>query len=114
MPWARLDDTLHGHPKIRKAWRCRPALGLHLLALSHCSSYETDGRVSREFVEDQLPDSGERVPVVDALVGAGLWKEHKDGWEIHDFLKYNPSKADAEARREADRKRKQEGRQGES
>lgn len=106
MPWARLDDTLHGHPKIRRAWRCRPALGLHLLALSYASSYETDGRIDTEFVEDQLPDPGERSTVVAALVDAGLWKERSNGWTIHDFLKYNPSRADAEARREADRKRK--------
>ena len=109
MPWARLDDTLHGHPKVRKAWRCRPALGLHLLALSHAASYETDGRISEEFVEDQLPDPGERGPVVDALVDAGLWRRKGHGWEIYNYLKYNPSKADTEARREADRKRKAGG-----
>lgn len=109
MPWARLDDTLHGHPKIRKAWRCRPALGLHLLALSYASSYETDGAIDEEFVEDYLPDAGERTAVVDALVQSGLWERKSHGWAIYNYLKYNPSRDDIRARREADRERKRGG-----
>lgn len=111
MPWARLDDTFHAHPKVRKAWRCRPALGLHMLALSHCMQYGTEGKVAEEFVEDQLPDAGERASAVDALVRAGLWSENGHGWEIHDFLRYNPSNSDIEARRASDRDRKREERE---
>lgn len=110
MPWARLDDTLHGHPKARRAWRCRPALGLYLLSLSYTSAYATEGRVPEDFVEDQLPDPGERSTVVAALVDAGLWEVKSPGWLIHDFLDYNPSNSDVAARRKADRERKREER----
>ncbi len=111
MPWARLDDEFFSHPKVRKAWRCRPAVGLHALAMSFCMRHGTEGKVPVEFVEDQLPDSGERAAVVDALVGAGLWESSGDGWAIHDFLEFNPSNADIEARREADRQRAAQRRQ---
>ena len=110
MPWARVDDGLFSHPKARKAWRCRPALGLHLLALSYCMKHGTEGRLSTEFVEDQLPSPRERRTVVAALVDCGLWSENGDGWIVHDFLDYNPSNADIEARRASDRERKRGGR----
>lgn len=113
MPWARLDDNFHGHPKARRAWRCRPALGLHMLALSYSMAYGTEGKISEEFVEDQLPDPGERSNVTVALVDCGLWRKNSHGWEINDFLVYNPSNADIEARRTADRERKREAKQGE-
>ena len=32
MPWAKIDDKLHGHPKAAEAGL--EALGLHLLAMS--------------------------------------------------------------------------------
>lgn len=106
MPWARLDDKFFTHPKVRKAWRHKPAIGLHALALSYCMCHGTEGHVSTEFVDDQIPDPGERDAAVAALVDAGLWKVNGDGWIVHDFLHYNPSNADVAARRESDRKRK--------
>lgn len=106
MPWARVDDKLHSHPKVRRAWRCRPALGIHLLALSFCMDQGTKGHLTPEWVEDQLPKPAERQRTVDALVEAGLWREIDDGWEVHDFLDWNPSPEDIEARRAADRERK--------
>ena len=106
MPWARVDDGFFAHPKVRRAWRCRPALGLHLLALSYAMKYGTEGNVPAEFVEDQLPNARERRTTVEALVAAGLWHVTEAGWSIHDFLAYNPSNADVAARRAADRERK--------
>lgn len=114
MPWARLDDNFSSHPKVRKAWRCRPALGLHAMAMSYSMCHGLEGKVPSTFVEDQLPNDRERSTVVAALVEAGIWEPNGDGWYIHDFLDYNPSNADIEARREADRERKRKGRNGES
>jgi hypothetical protein len=111
MPWARIDDNFFSHPKARKAWREPRALGLHMLALSYCMAHGgKDGVIDQEFVEDQIPDDGERSNVTAALVRAGLWRDSDHGWEIHDFLEYNPSKADNEARRKAERDRKRDAR----
>ena len=106
MTWARLDDSFYSHPKIRKAWRMRASIGLHVLAISYCADHSLDGKLPAEFAEDQLPDPDERDAAVTALIDAGLWKRNGQGFEVHDFLAYNPSRADLTAQREADRQRK--------
>ena len=111
MTWVRIDDQLHSHPKIRHAWRLEPAaLGLHLLALSYASCHLTDGTVSEDFVNDQLPVRARRAKAVEALEGAGLWERNGTGWTIHDYLDYNESRARTLARRQADAARKRGGR----
>lgn len=111
MSWARVDDELFHNPKIRRAWRCRPALGLHLMALSYCMKHGTEGLVHLEFVEDQLPDPGERSDVTETLVGCGLWEQDAPDWRIHDFLRFNPTNQQQAERREAERLRKQRERE---
>lgn len=111
MPWARVDDSFHGHPKVRKAWRTRPALGLWVMSLSHSMAYGTEGQIDEEYVEDQLPDAGERTASVDALERTGLWTRTDHGWAFHDFFDCNPSNADIEERRENDKQRKREERE---
>lgn len=106
MTWARLDDSFYTHPKIRKAWRCRASIGLHVFAIAHAADHSLDGHVATEFVEDQLPDEVEREEAVKALLDAGLWERNGNGFIVHDFLAYNPSRADLTARREADKERK--------
>lgn len=116
MTWVRIDDQLHGHPKIRKAWRGAPrALGLHLLALSYAGAYLTDGHVPEEFVEEKLPGSSERTKTVQTLVDAELWLPPETGeWTIHDYLDRNPSRAEVLARRATDSARKRNGSRAES
>lgn len=103
MSWARVDDGLHAHPKIRRAWKCRPALGLHLMALSYCGRWGGElGLVPDEFVEEKLPNARERRQVTEALVDAGLWDAAEGGWLIHDWPEYNhAAQAGAEKARKA-------------
>lgn len=110
MTWAKIDDQFHSHPKIRRAWKCRPALGLHVLALSYCADQLTDGIVDLAFVEERLPAKRERNSVISALTSAGLWREHPDGFEINDYLDYNPSRDGVLARRADDVRRKADAR----
>jgi hypothetical protein len=93
MPWAKVDDKLHGHPKAARAGL--EALGLHLLAMSHCAAYETEGHVAGDFVVEKGGGSEKGVRLAGSLVGAGLWEVNGGGWKIHDWLKYNPSRAQA-------------------
>jgi hypothetical protein len=111
MTWTKLDDTFHGHPKIRRAWRNPIAFGLHVLALNHCSCHDLDGHVDPEFVEDQVPDQSDRVEAIKHLCDAGLWQPNGRGWLIHDFLEYHPSRSEVQTRRDKDAQRKREARQ---
>ena len=106
--WSKLDDQLHGHPKVQEAWRqCRPALGLHLLAMSYAGCYLTNGFVPEAFVEEKLSKATERRRAVAALVENDMWDlDPQGGFWIHDYLKYNESREKVLARREADSKRK--------
>lgn len=112
MTWAKLDDSFHSHPKVRAAWyQCPASLGLHVLAITYAADHETDGVVPGWFVAGAFAKARELQAAVAALLGAGMWREHDDGYEIHDFLQYHPSrKALAEKRQaEAERKRKERG-----
>lgn len=104
MPWAKLDDHFHDNPKVRKAWRaCGTSVGLHIMALTYSAAHLLDGHVGAEFVVDQIPAQRQRDAAVQALLDAGLWTVADVGWTIKDYLEYNPSRADVEAKREARR-----------
>lgn len=99
MPWFRVDDQIHSHPKARRAGLA--AMGLWALAGSHCMNYLTDGVVESWFVE-AWPDG----PALAArLVEVGLWRQHPQGWEFHDWDGYQPSREKLLAEREAGRVR---------
>ncbi|MCK9249991.1 MAG: hypothetical protein M0P31_13590 [Solirubrobacteraceae bacterium] len=113
MGWAKIDDQLHGDRKVRRLWHTEPAaLGLWTLALSHCANQETDGHIDDLWVLERVPDDEMRERLVTALVSVGLWDERdgSDGWWIHDYLDYNPSRAELVAKRRADAERKAAGR----
>ncbi len=117
MSWAKLDDQFHAHRKAMKAWRGHPrALGLHMLAMSYCAGHLTDGLVDDEFVEEKVPAKRERELTTAALVDADLWAREDGGWRIHDWLEFNPSRADTLDKRhkEADRKARGRAKQAQS
>jgi hypothetical protein len=93
-PWAKIDDRFHSHPKIRAALEHPYALGLHAVALSYCAAYTTDGVVHRQFIEGCISHPKRRSSAVSSLVAIGLWRVCPDGWEIHDWLEFNPSRAE--------------------
>ena len=111
MSWARLDDRFDDNRKVKRVWlTCPQALGLHVMALTYCTRHHTDGLVDREYVTEKAPAARQRDRMTAALVDAGLWDEHADGWTIHDFLEFNHSRQEIEDRRQADAERKARGR----
>jgi hypothetical protein len=93
MPWIKIDDRLHAHPKFVAAWAADPAsVGLELFALSHSAAYLTDGAVDEIFVRSLFRSAARRRRAIAALVDAGLWLPTGDGWVIHDYLDYNESR----------------------
>jgi len=97
MAWARVDDQFTDHIKVISL--SLGARGMWLSGLVYAARRSTDG-----FIPASLPrrESGEEdpQPYVDALIEAGLWRRVEGGYQIHDYLEYNPSKADADAKRE--------------
>jgi hypothetical protein len=105
--WVRIDDHLHAHPKFRAAWEQEPAsVGLELFALSHSAAYLTDGRIDGLFVRSWFRTPRRQHRAVGALVDAGLWVPNGSGWEIHDYLDYNPSREQVTRKRRSDVMRK--------
>ncbi|URC17962.1 hypothetical protein QEN62_gp40 [Streptomyces phage AxeJC] len=114
MTWFKVDDTAHMHPKLIKAGNA--GLGLWLRAGSYAAQHLTEGTVPG--VVAQLYGTA---PQARKLVAAGLWHEHghtcphpkcqqpaPGDYYIHDFLVYNPTRGQEEARKEAaaDRQRR--------
>lgn len=104
MPWFRVDDTLATHPKVFRAGNS--ALGLWVRAGSWAMQQLTDGYVPTPMVS-ALGGSGADA---DALVSAGLWSRSSAGFRFHDWADCQPSRAELDAKREADRTRKAEWR----
>lgn len=108
MTWFKVDDTLAWHQKVVIAGN--GAMGLWVRSGSWASQQLTDGFVPADIAK-ALGSPAE----IKKLVAAGLWHptEHDGtpGYQFHQFLERNPSRADVEAERAANRKRQQRGRE---
>lgn len=106
MTWVRFDDTFPIHRKVEGATDA--AYRLHTSAIFWCARNLTDGFVPSQDLE--LVSARVKSPRKYAaeLVSRGLWIERDGGWEINDYLKFQPSKEKVLADREdaAERQRK--------
>lgn len=111
MTWVRLDDQFADSPKLERAG---PVAGwLHVAALCYCARHLTDGVIPREKAARLIPSAGRHIK---ALVREGVW--HEPGhtcdrcppcpdrhYVLHDYLDFQPSRAQVEADRAAARTR---------
>lgn len=97
MTYARLDDFLDGHPKVRRVGF--EAFGVWCAAIVHSSKYLTDGRIDREWFEEKLPQPKRRQQILTALVENNMLEKNGVGYVIHDYLEHNPSRVEVEERR---------------
>ena len=102
MGWVKVDDHWPQHPKALAAGKDGRALILG--AWCWTASNQTDGVIPREAVGGiaGFADVGDIQATVDRLVAVGLWKPQLEGFEVHDWLTYNVSRADYERRRAAE------------
>lgn len=105
MPWVKIDDKFPDHWKVAKAG---PLAGwLFVCGLAYCNRMGTDGFIRAEVVR-RLADVDEPLELAARLVDAGLWEATEDGYRVHDYLDYQPSREHSEAvsqaRAEAGRK----------
>lgn len=103
--WLKLDDRFDEHPKLARCDDYDAALSVMVQLMLYCARNLTDGaipkRVEQRFDRD----------IIAALMephegGPGMLERGPDGLLlVHDYLDYNPSRADVESERE----RKREG-----
>lgn len=105
MSWVRLDDTRAINRKLMQAGF--EARGFDEAAICLVCLHETDGHLSRADAAMLAIGHGCKnwVKLAARLVEVGRWETNGDGWIIHDYLEYNPSRAEwhdlKERRREA-------------
>lgn len=107
MPWFRLDDSFHSHPKVLRAGN--EAVGLYVRCGTYAADHTTDGFVERSIV---LLYGTEALAA--RLVDAGLWHRTRGGWNIHDYLDYNPSREAVEKERKDKAERQKRWREKQS
>lgn len=119
MPWVRFDDQFPTHRKVEGL--SDGAFRLHVTAIFWCARNLTDGWVPQNDLSMAAPRTCNRPEkLVHQLVTRGVWHEPghdcpdcpaiSDGWVIHDYLEFQPSKADVEAERAANRERQRKWR----
>lgn len=104
MSWGRLDDSFDSHRKVRRAGN--EATGVHARAISYCAGALTDGHIDPEWVLERAGGKTQAVRVSEVLVLAGLWTPNSDGFVIHDWLDFNPSREQILSKRRVDAERK--------
>lgn len=109
MPWFKVDDTLHGHPKARRAGLA--AMGMWALAGSYSSQYMTEGFVPEWFVLAWPQGRKRAAELVDAAMWGETVKDGEPGWQFHDWHHFQPSRAEIEADRESNRERQKRWRE---
>jgi len=96
MPWSKIDDQFYDHPKIVAAGPL--GIALFVCGLSYCSRHLTDGFIATAQVR-RLIDIDNPEDVAEKLIAVGLWERRDGGYQVHDYLEYNPSRARVEATR---------------
>lgn len=107
MPWFKIDDKAHSHPKFMRAGNA--ALGLWLRCGSYSAQHLTEG-----IVPGAIAQMYGTAPQAAKLVKTGLWHQHGHGCErcpqpgpgdyaIHDFFEAgrNTTRAQYEANKNA-------------
>lgn len=89
MGWVRIEDKFPENVKVSAL--SSAAKWFHVEALCYASRNLTDG-----FVPAHIAKRLGWSKYAKSLVAAGVWEVVEGGWQIHDYLDYNPSKQEIE------------------
>lgn len=106
MTWFRVEQDLPDNPKIAQAGTT--AAWLYVCGIAYCSRNLTDGFIPavvahRLTIFDNPEETCEQS--AHKLCLTGLWEQVIGGYSVANYLKWQPSKAEIEAKREAARER---------
>jgi hypothetical protein len=98
MTWVKLDEHFVDHPKVVTAGPL--ASWLFISGLCYANRLLTDGFIPEQFLDRLLVQNGAKrqdpVKLAHKLCEVELWKpatsHGQKGYQIHDFLKYQPSR----------------------
>ncbi len=120
MSWVRFDDNYRDHEKV--VYAGKSGRELHMAMIFYCARNLTDGfihegMVAKLAVSEEIenwPDALQRLMTILPRYKNPLVYRRENGfYELHDYHKYQPSKAQIEAQRsELSEKRAQAGREG--
>ena len=102
--WIKLHDNFWENPKVIAAGE--EAALLYVQGLSYCSRNLTDGAILTAALRYLTARKDART-LARILVCEGLWLETPTGWQVHDYLNHQRSRAQIEAEREKARLRAQ-------
>jgi hypothetical protein len=98
MSWVKIDDQFTDHPKIAEAG---PLAGwLYVCGLTYCARFLTDGFIPTNAVR-RLADVDCPQDLAAKLVAVGLWEDAQGGYQVHDYLEYQPSRERVQSTKEA-------------
>lgn len=106
MSWVKLDDRFPDNLKVNTL--SDAAFRAYVTSICYSARELTDGFITVR----QAKEWAGKPRVVQELV-PGLWELCNDGFRVHDYLKYNPTRKQVTAEREAARKRMYGVRSGE-
>ena len=106
MPWVRFEDDYLGSPKLSTL--STAAIALDMAGIIYSARELRDGHLTVRDVQvlAQLLAIRRWQPLVDELIRVRRWVGESNGYAIHDYLKYQPSRAHVLAQRATDRQRK--------
>ncbi|MFJ4799180.1 hypothetical protein [Kitasatospora purpeofusca] len=116
MPWFKIDDGFHCHPKVLAAGT--PAVGLYV----RCGSWAAQ-QTSEGIIPKAIARMYGTARMIKALVDAGLWhgpghdcescpELDANSYVIHQYLDRNPSRVEVEVARDKKSVRQQRWREG--
>ncbi len=105
MPWLRVDDGMWRNRKLLPVSPIGKAL--YTWCLGYSSDQLTDGRLSPTDLRQIAAAVGltDWAEPMNELIAAGLVEFDGKTFTVHDYLEYNPSRAQVQAERDAARKR---------
>ena len=110
--WVRLDVDYFENPKTLGVGRA--GRELHLRSICWAQRYLTDGELPAAAVVELTRHAGlspaRRAAVEELLVTHRLWIPTENGYELHDFVSMNGTRAQAEAERAGWRNRQRASR----
>ena len=107
MSWVKIDDQMSDHPKLIVAGPV--AAWFWMCGMCYCARYLTDGFVPLGQVRKMADMDHDPLELAEKLVATGLWERTDGGFNVHDYLDYNPSREEVIAARGA---RMEAGRRG--